>query len=170
MKSPTNWFEQKAALGLIALLFVPSIQAQQTATPTTTTQTPSKPSNQAPSQTPAPSKPQNVVPAPDPTTLTKDPLPQTVAPVTAPGGDAQTPGSPAPQAPAAPAPAPIGTAAAPSTTAEGTPASRPAGAAIAPGKQRRIRTFAISLAILAAAGIAIGVVVAASAGSPARPN
>ena len=68
-----------------------------------------------------------------------------------------------------PAPA-VGTAAAPAIKAEGVPGSRPAGAAIAPAKQRRIRTFAIRVGILVAAGVAIGTVAAASLGSPARPH
>ena len=65
---------------------------------------------------------------------------------------------------------PVGTAAAPSIKAEGVPASRPAGAAIAPAKQKRSRTFAIRVALLVGAGIAIGTVAAASMGSPSRPH
>ncbi|MFY9747808.1 MAG: hypothetical protein WA891_05900 [Acidobacteriaceae bacterium] len=65
---------------------------------------------------------------------------------------------------------PVGTAAAPSIEPEGVPASRPAGAAIAPGKQRRVRIWTIRIAILAAAGIALGTVAAASMGSPSRPQ
>jgi hypothetical protein len=64
---------------------------------------------------------------------------------------------------------PGGTAAAPYEKQEGITASEPAGAAIAPGKQRRIRTFAIRAALLLGAAVAIGVVVAASEGSPSRP-
>ena len=65
---------------------------------------------------------------------------------------------------------PVGTAAAPSLKPESAPASRPGGAAIAPAKQRRVRTYAIRLAIVVGAAIAIGTVIAASAGSPSRPQ
>ena len=65
---------------------------------------------------------------------------------------------------------PVGTAAAPYEKSDGVPASRPAGAAIAPAKQRRIHTFAIRAALLVGAGVAIGVVAAASLGSPSRPH
>jgi zona occludens toxin (predicted ATPase) len=68
------------------------------------------------------------------------------------------------------APAPVGTAAAPYVKPEGASASRPAGAAIAPAKQRRIRSFAIKAGLLIGAGVAIGVVTAASLSSPSRPH
>lgn len=64
---------------------------------------------------------------------------------------------------------PVGTAAAPYEPVTGVAASRPAGAAIAPAKQRRVRTFLISLGVIAGAGIAVGSVVALSHGSPSRP-
>jgi hypothetical protein len=67
-------------------------------------------------------------------------------------------------------PAPVGTAAAPYEKPEGAPASRPAGAAIAPAKQRRVKSFAIKTALVVGAGVAIGVVVAASLGSSSRPH
>ena len=63
---------------------------------------------------------------------------------------------------------PAGTAAAPYEKQEGVSASKPAGAAIAPGKQRRIHSFAIRAGLLIGAAIAIGVVTAASLGSPSR--
>jgi len=65
--------------------------------------------------------------------------------------------------------APVGTAAAPYQKQEGISASKPGGAAIAPGKQRRIRSFAIRVGLLVGAGIAIGVVTAATLSSPSRP-
>jgi len=65
--------------------------------------------------------------------------------------------------------APVGTAAAPYQKQEGISASKPGGAAIAPGKQRRIRSFAIRVGLLVGAGIAIGVVTAATLSSPGRP-
>jgi hypothetical protein len=77
-------------------------------------------------------------------------------------------GAPANHQPNAPQ-QPVGTAAAPYVRPEGIPASRPAGAAIAPAKQRRVRIYAIRIALLVGAAVAIGTVVAASEGSPARP-
>jgi hypothetical protein len=67
-------------------------------------------------------------------------------------------------------PSPVGTAVAPYEKPEGAPASRPAGAAIAPAKQRRVKSFAIRTALVVGAGVAIGVVVAASLGSSSRPH
>ena len=74
------------------------------------------------------------------------------------------------QEPPAPASAPVGTAAAPYEKPGGVPASRPAGAVIAPSKQRRTRSFAIRAALIVGAGVAIGVVTAASLGSSSRPH
>jgi hypothetical protein len=66
-------------------------------------------------------------------------------------------------------PAPAGTAAAPYEKQEGVSASNPAGSAIAPGKQRRIRSYAIRVGLLIGAAVAIGVVAGASLGSSSRP-
>ncbi len=65
---------------------------------------------------------------------------------------------------------PVGTAAAPSETASGVAASKPAGAAIAPAKQRRVRTFLISLGVVAAACVAVGTVAGLSHTSPSQPK
>jgi hypothetical protein len=65
---------------------------------------------------------------------------------------------------------PVGTAAAPGITRTGVAASKPAGAAIAPAKQRRVRTFLISVAVVAAAGVAIGTVAGISRTSPSQPK
>jgi hypothetical protein len=65
---------------------------------------------------------------------------------------------------------PVGTAAAPSETVTGVAASKPAGAAIAPAKQRRVRTFLISIGVIVAAGVAIGAVVGLSHTSPSQPK
>lgn len=65
---------------------------------------------------------------------------------------------------------PVGTAAAPVVTPEGAPASRPAGAAIAPIKQRRTRSFAIRVALLVGAAVAIGTVAGTSLASPSHPR
>jgi|SRR5579872_5480790 len=64
---------------------------------------------------------------------------------------------------------PLGTAAAPYTKTTGVMGSRPAGAVIAPAKQRRVHAILISVAVIAAAGIAIGTVAGLSKGSPSRP-
>lgn len=65
---------------------------------------------------------------------------------------------------------PVGTAAAPVVTPEGAPASRPAGAAIAPIKQRRSRSFAIRVALLVGAAVAIGTVAGTTLASPSHPH
>jgi len=70
----------------------------------------------------------------------------------------------------APPARPLGTAAAPSVTRTGVTASKPAGAAIAPAKQRRVRTILISLAVVAAAGVAVGTVAGISRTSPSQPK
>lgn len=65
---------------------------------------------------------------------------------------------------------PVGTAAAPSESATGVAASKPAGAAIAPAKQRRVRTILISLGVVVAACVAVGVVAGLSRTSPGQPK
>jgi hypothetical protein len=64
---------------------------------------------------------------------------------------------------------PVGTAAAEPTHANGIAASQPAGVAVAPDKQRRARTIVIRVGAIAAAAIAVGVVVALSAGTSSHP-
>jgi hypothetical protein len=64
---------------------------------------------------------------------------------------------------------PQGAAAARVLHTTGAAAYQPAGAAIAPTKQRRSRSFLIRMGVLAAAGIAVGSVVALSAASPSKP-
>jgi hypothetical protein len=64
---------------------------------------------------------------------------------------------------------PLGTAAAPAAKPSGVTGSRPAGAVIAPGKQRRTHAILISVALVAAAAIAVGTVAALSSGTPSRP-
>ncbi|MGA8907117.1 MAG: hypothetical protein WB524_05850, partial [Acidobacteriaceae bacterium] len=97
--------------------------------------------------------------------------PSPTAPQTAPQ---ENPPQSAPQQQTAPQqqPAPnqpMGTAAAPSQPASGIAASRPAGAAIAPAKQKRSRTFAIRVALIVGAAVAVGTVVGLSEASPSRP-
>ncbi|HEX4065040.1 MAG TPA: hypothetical protein VHZ09_03375 [Acidobacteriaceae bacterium] len=93
-------------------------------------------------------------------------------------GQNQNPGQDQTQQPASgqtPPPAsqqprqPVGTAAAPYIGPGGVPASRPAGAAIAPAKQRRVRIYAIRIALLVGAAVAVGTVVGASEASSSRP-
>jgi hypothetical protein len=92
----------------------------------------------------------------------------------------QAPASPPPSAPqqtlpSAPSPAqgaaqqPAGTAAAEGTPTAGGLASKPAGNAIAPAKQRQTRSLLIKLGAIAAAGVAVGTVVALTKGSPSHP-
>lgn len=65
---------------------------------------------------------------------------------------------------------PVGTAIAPYEKTMGVTASRPAGAVIAPAKQRRIRAIVIKVAVIAAAGVAIGTVAALSHSSTSQPH
>ena len=44
------------------------------------------------------------------------------------------------------------------------------GAAIAPGKQRRVRTFLISIGVVVAACVAVGTVVALTHATPSQPR
>ncbi len=74
--------------------------------------------------------------------------------------------SPSPQAPSQP---PAGVAVGRAGTTEGGPASRPAGAALAPAKQRQMRSLFLKIGAIAAAGVAIGTVVALTKGSPSNP-
>ena len=64
---------------------------------------------------------------------------------------------------------PLGAATAERVPTAGGAASKPAGAAIAPAQQHQTRSLLIKLGAIAAAGIAIGTVVALSKGSPSKP-
>ncbi|MGA9957093.1 MAG: hypothetical protein WBQ06_02350 [Acidobacteriaceae bacterium] len=64
---------------------------------------------------------------------------------------------------------PVGTAAAPYEKRTGIAASRPAGAVVAPAKQKRSRSFLIRVGLIVGACVAVGTIVALSAGSPSRP-
>jgi predicted lipid-binding transport protein (Tim44 family) len=68
-----------------------------------------------------------------------------------------------------PATVPSGAAGAKAPNVKGAPVAQPAGAAVAPPRQRGHRSLLIKLGLLAGAGIAVGSVVALSAGSSARP-
>ena len=65
---------------------------------------------------------------------------------------------------------PVGTAAAPAVAGTGVSGSRVSGAAIAPAKQRRVRTFLISVAVVAGACVALGTVVALTHATPSQPR
>jgi hypothetical protein len=64
---------------------------------------------------------------------------------------------------------PVGTAAAEAPSTSGVAASEPAGVAIAPAKQRRARTIIIRTGAIIGAAVAVGVVVALSAGTSSKP-
>jgi hypothetical protein len=65
---------------------------------------------------------------------------------------------------------PVGTAAAPAVTSKGIAGSRVSGAAIAPAKQRRVRIFMIRVAVIVAACVAVGTVVALTHATPSQPR
>jgi len=64
---------------------------------------------------------------------------------------------------------PVGTAAAEAPSATGVAASQPAGIAMAPAKQRRVRTIILRTGAIIGAGVAVGSVVALTAGTSSRP-
>jgi hypothetical protein len=76
-----------------------------------------------------------------------------------------TPAPPATQQPQRP----VGTAAAPAPVVTGITAAQPAGVAIAPGKQHRARSLVIKVGAVIGAGVAVGTVVALSAGTSSKP-
>jgi hypothetical protein len=162
MKVLNFWVERQIALCLATLLVAPIGAAQTIASQT------------------AGEVPKNSVAAKTVVESAAKGQEETIAAASVPDGSGvlatQTPDQnqsppPTPQTkPEKPTPAPVGTAAAPYEKPEGVPASRPSGAAIAPAKQRRTRSFAIRIALLAGAGVAIGVVAAATLGSPSRPQ
>lgn len=53
--------------------------------------------------------------------------------------------------------------------ASGVAASQPAGVAIAPAKQRRVRTLVLRTGALIGAGVAVGSVIALTAGTSSKP-
>jgi hypothetical protein len=64
---------------------------------------------------------------------------------------------------------PAGTAAAEAPKVNGVTAAQPSGVAIAPAKQRRVRTIVLKVGAMVGAGVAIGTVVALTAGTPSKP-
>lgn len=65
---------------------------------------------------------------------------------------------------------PVGTAAAPAVKSTGVAGSRVSGAAIAPAKQRRVHIFLIRVAVVVAACVAVGTVVALTNATPSQPR
>lgn len=64
---------------------------------------------------------------------------------------------------------PVGTAAAEAPKVSGITAAQPAGVAIAPAKQRRVRRIVLKVGAIAAAGAAVGTVIALTAGTSSKP-
>lgn len=98
------------------------------------------------------------------------------APAAQPSSSASQPANTNPQTGnQAPAPqqngntAPVGTAVAPYEKGVGVAASRPAGVVIAPAKQRRTRSFAIKVALVVGAAVAVGTVIGLSKATPSAP-
>jgi cytoskeletal protein RodZ len=89
----------------------------------------------------------------------------------APGTSTQAlPSEPPPQSPPAESmQQPTGAATAEGVQTVGGAASRPAGEAIAPAKQGQRRSLLLKVGLIAAAGVAVGVVYALSKGSPSKP-
>lgn len=64
---------------------------------------------------------------------------------------------------------PVGTAAAEAPKVNGVTAAQPAGVAIAPAKQRRVRTIVLRVGAIVGAGVALGSVIALTAGTSSKP-
>jgi len=64
---------------------------------------------------------------------------------------------------------PVGTAAAEAPAVSGITAAQPAGVAIAPAKQRRVRVIVLKVGAIVGAGVAVGTVVALTAGTGGKP-
>jgi len=64
---------------------------------------------------------------------------------------------------------PVGTAAAEAPDTSGVAASQPAGVAVAPAKQHRVRTIMLKTGAIIGVAVAVGAVVALSAGTSSKP-
>ena len=150
-------------------------QATQPTPPTVTEQSASNPDS-APNSTPAPTAQSPAVESPSPSS-TPAPGAQVAqnedqtSGKNAPANDSQA-GSSQPNEDQQQngAAQPVGTAAAPAVKGAGVAGSRVSGAAIAPGKQRRVRTFLISIGVVVAACVAVGTVVALTHATPSQPR
>ena len=176
--------EKPVAACMVLLLAAPVARAeplpgQEAATgqetqgsPPTATQPNSSTADSAPDSTPATTAQSPGVEAPS-SSATPVPGAETAqsSGQNAPASDSQAGGSQAGQAQDQSGPAkPVGTAAAPAVNGTGVAGSRVSGAAIAPGKQRRVRTFLISIAVVVAACVAVGTVVALTHATPSQPH
>lgn len=164
MKSSSHWLGRLMAALLITLLVLPAGHSGWAAA-----QEPARAGAQAASSLPnsanAPTQQQL-----EGSSVAESSLPENPAPANSQApAQSQQPAAPPPAPPQDNSHRPVGTAAAPYEPTTGIAASRPAGAAIAPAKQRRVRTFLISLGVIAGAAIAVGSVAALSHGSPSRP-
>lgn len=96
----------------------------------------------------------------------QDTTPQSATPSSPQTQDSQTQSSPdqtqKPQRP-------VGTAAAEAPNVSGVTAAQPAGVAIAPAKQRRVRTIVLKVGAMVGAGVAVGTVIALTAGTSSKP-
>lgn len=169
-----------------ALCLTPEMLAQQPPGAQPPTAQPSQQSQQPqtaqPSQQPQPSQPATQPsPAGQPqqqpsgTTVNPSQPPLQPPPVTTyPGPQPEQQPAQTTTVPEAPQPKqqprqPLGAATAEKVPTAGGAASKPAGAAIAPAQQHQTRSLLIKLGAIAAAGVAIGTVVALSKGSPSKP-
>jgi hypothetical protein len=170
MGNSIQWIKRQLAVWLILLLTAPCSIAAVGPQSAAQSSTQAQKAAAANSATPTAGSTQAAITYPD------APLPMLVKPVQQTSGQQSAPQTQPQAQPQTSAPAnqqttqPVGTAAAPYIKPAGMPASNPAGAAIAPAKQRRTRVFAIRIALLVGAGIAIGTVAALSMGSPSRAN
>ena len=64
---------------------------------------------------------------------------------------------------------PVGTAAAEAPKVTGITAAEPAGVAIAPAKQKRVRTLVLKVGAIVGASVALGTVIALTAGTSSKP-
>lgn len=134
--------------------------------PSSDTQTSPAQQNSA-QQQPAPAQQNNGIVDPSKGPLTPVPSDNQELPNAPSSAQTPAPNQASPQT--APAQQPAGAAAAQTAPTAGGVASKPAGNAIAPAKQRQVRSLLIKLGAIAAAGAAIGTVVALSKGSPSTP-
>jgi cytoskeletal protein RodZ len=101
---------------------------------------------------------------------TQDESTQNPVPSAPPASPQALPSEPSPQSPPeASLQEPVGAATAEGVPTVGGAASRPAGEAIAPAKQGQRRSLLLKVGLIAAAGVAAGVVYALSKGTPSKP-
>jgi hypothetical protein len=165
----SNGFRQLVgtSLAMVMCLAPCSVTAQTPAPQTLTAQTKTapvpvqqSPGQNAPAQPEAPATP---LPAEQPAAA-----PESSPAPLQPRGE-ELPNSPGAAQVPQPVPPPVGTAAAEGQEVSGVLASKPAGFAIAPARTRQPRSWLIKIGAIVGAGVAVGTVMALSAGSPSRP-